>query len=70
MLMKNHESKITLPESGRKLLVVAGAVVLLIGLAILRDKSAQNTYAPIVILLGLFWMCLGTIAGKEAATSG
>ena len=48
------------PES-RKLVLTIGMLVLLFGLTLLRT-TAQYPLAPLAILVGVFWMCLGALS--------
>jgi hypothetical protein len=59
--------KIAMSWLGRKLVALSGAVFLLFGIAILNGPSALHAYAPLVILVGSFSLCLVVLSTRSLA---
>jgi predicted Na+-dependent transporter len=59
--MKRQHPGIVISATRRWRLVVVcvGVAVFLMGLALFRESGSRDTYAPLAILIGLFWTALG-----------
>ncbi len=44
---------------GRKVVAAAGLIALLLGIAVLPQSWAHDAFAPLAIMLGLFWIPVG-----------
>jgi hypothetical protein len=52
--------RMVLSPNYRKLFLGSGMAVLLVGTTMLRGTT-HDVFGPVVVLLGLFWMCIGAL---------
>lgn len=58
--MENSGFKVGIFRSERKLLLFLGLCVLLVGIALI-GKAHDGSFAPLVVLIGLFGVCLSVV---------
>jgi len=58
--------KAAIPERERKLVLMVGMLALLTGIAFLGKHVAVDSIAPLLVLIGLFGLGIGTVKQKRS----